>query len=281
MSQQDPFSSPDWQALARESKLARQLLGNGATALGTANYADKKGDYYVAFFGLSIGIERLAKLILVADYAIESGGKVPEQKIVSKFGHRLEELLDAVETIEKKYTLALEFPRPVDDIAQSIVSCLDSFADARRGRYANFDTLGDPNLKTEFEPIQKWWSEVAEAILARHFYGTKAEKGVRARAQLFEAVMGPISMIRHTAEDGTPLTDIETASYRTGATAYVQKYGRYYALVIVRWLSDVFQVLTNYGCYTKDLDVLFGHYEHFQTYRVENEFLKTRKRWPL
>jgi hypothetical protein len=35
--------------------------------LGRANYANKFGEYYTAFFGLSIGLERLAKLVLVAD----------------------------------------------------------------------------------------------------------------------------------------------------------------------------------------------------------------------
>jgi hypothetical protein len=73
--QPNPSDIPEWHALRREATLVRQLVGAGVTALGRANYADKKGDYYTAFFGLSIGLERLVKLILVADYAISNSGR--------------------------------------------------------------------------------------------------------------------------------------------------------------------------------------------------------------
>lgn len=281
MTRPDPFTLPAWQALARESKLARHLLGTGATAIGTANYADRKGDYYVAFFGLSIGIERLAKLILVADYAIANNGTLPEQRLVSKFGHKLTDLLGAVGDVERQYGLRADFERPAGSVETAIIECLDSFADARRGRYANFDALGDPNLESEFEPIRLWWANVVEPILAVHFYGRAVESRVRGRAQLIDAIIGEHSMVRHTAEDGTLLQDVESSSYRTGVTFYAQKYGRYYTLRVVRWLSSVFSALTHHGAYAKGIDALFGHEEHFQTFTVEDGFLKTRKRWPL
>ena len=68
--------------------LVQQLIGSGATALGRANYADK-GEYYNAFFGLSTGIERLTKLILVADHAICSGGKFPSHSNIKNYGHKV------------------------------------------------------------------------------------------------------------------------------------------------------------------------------------------------
>ena len=85
----DPFTMPEWHAIRREASLVSQLIGSGATALGRAGYADGFGEYYTAFFGLSIGIERLAKLILIADYAIEHGGALPGQEAVRKFGHKV------------------------------------------------------------------------------------------------------------------------------------------------------------------------------------------------
>jgi hypothetical protein len=62
----DPFTLPGRKALHREASLVRQLIASGATALGRASYGNGFGEYYTAFFGPSIGIERLAKLILVA-----------------------------------------------------------------------------------------------------------------------------------------------------------------------------------------------------------------------
>jgi hypothetical protein len=44
---------------------------------------------------------------------------------------------------------------------RKIIECLDAFADANRGRYANFVALDDQNLSQE-EPVSKWWGEVAE-----------------------------------------------------------------------------------------------------------------------
>ena len=93
--QRNPWDIPEWHAIGRETALVRHLIGSGVTALGRANYADKKGEYYTAFFGLSVGLERLAKLILVADYVISNSGQMPEERVVRRFGHKLVELMQA------------------------------------------------------------------------------------------------------------------------------------------------------------------------------------------
>jgi hypothetical protein len=159
----DPWDIPEWHALRREAALVRHLVGSGVTALGRANYADKKGEYYTAFFGLSVGLERLAKLILVADHAISNGGQMPDERTVRKFRHKLVDLLNAADAVAQKHKMKLAYPRPTSAISAQIIERLDAFADASRGRYANFVALGDPNLGQE-EPIGKWWDKVAELI---------------------------------------------------------------------------------------------------------------------
>src|SRR5690606_34158429 len=121
-------------------------------------------------------------------------------------------------------------------ISQKIVECLDAFADAGRGRYANFAALGDPNLGQD-EPIGKWWGEVAELILKEHYYGKAAQKRVEGRASVVNAVMSPVSMVLYFSETGDTMQDVLTASIRTGQTELVKRYGRYYTLTVVRWLS--------------------------------------------
>jgi hypothetical protein len=275
----DPLSDPRWHALARESKLARQLIGSGVTALGNANYADGKGNYYVAFFALSVGIERLCKLILVADFAIENSGTLPSAAAIKKFGHRINDLLRTAESVSLKRDLKRTRPRPTGRIADAVVACLDAFADASRGRYANFSSLGDPNVENEFEPLRLWWTTVADEILKEHFRGTAQERRVRRNAQVVAAMMRPVSMVLFTAEDGTRLDDHEAASIRTGKTVVVQKYGRLYVLMVVRALAEIFYELTateGYG----GTPVVFGHYEHFTVFMNENSMLRDRKRWP-
>ncbi len=150
----NPWNIPEWHAIGRETSLVRHLLGSGVTALGRANYANTIGEYYTAFFGLSVGLERLTKLILVADYAISHAGLMPEERVFRKFGHKLIDLTNAANVTAQNHTLALAYSRPITVVSAKMIECLDGFADASRGRYANLATLGDPSLHLE-EPIQQ------------------------------------------------------------------------------------------------------------------------------
>ncbi|QHW96292.1 hypothetical protein [Klebsiella variicola] len=276
----NPWEVHEWHALGREASLVRHLIGSGATAIGRANYADKMGEYYTAFFGLSVGLERLSKLILVAHYAIENQGRMPDERVVREFRHNLIDLTNKVENISEKMQLSLSYSRPIQEIPQKILQCLDSFADARRGRYANFASLDNPNL-TGDEPVNKWWGEVAECILEKHYYGKVAQRRVEGRAELNDAMISPFTMVIHTNESGNTMLDVKSASIRTGQNAIVQKWGRYYSLTIVRWLATVFSELSHIACYEHSIDGFFGLNEYFDSYTVDDSFLKTRKVWPL
>ncbi len=276
----NPWDIPEWHALGREASLVRHLIGSGATALGKANYADQMGEYYTAFFGLSVGLERLAKLILVADYAIDNNGNMPEEKVVRKFGHKLLDLTNAADTISNKRNINLNYGRPNSLVSVKILECLDAFADARRGRYANFASLDDPNLSSE-EPIGKWWDVVAEAILQQHYYGKLSQKRVEENAAMIDSLMAPVTMVIHTDESGRTMRDVKSASIRTGQTKIVQKFGRYHALTIARWLSDLLSKIANIACHQHNIGGFFGINEYFYSYTVDDSFLKTRKVWPL
>jgi hypothetical protein len=89
------------------------------------------GEYYTAFFGLSVGLERLAKLILVADYAIAHEGQMPSEKIIRQFGHKLVDLTNAADAISQKHALNLNYPRPKSSISTKTVECLDAFAETQ------------------------------------------------------------------------------------------------------------------------------------------------------
>lgn len=276
----NPWDIPEWHSLGREAALVRHLVGSGATALGKANYADQIGEYYTAFFGLSIGLERLAKMILVAEFAMANNGRMPEEKEVRKFGHKLIDLAKEADAISKNRGLTLRYVRPNSPISAKILECLDAFADARRGRYANFSSLDNPNLSNE-EPIKKWWDEVAEAILKQHYYGKSAQERVEANAEIVHSMISPVAMVLHTDESGGAMQDVKSASIRTGQTEIVQKFGRYHALTIVRWLSGVLSEIAHIACYEHNVGGFFGINEYFYSYTVDDSFLKTRKIWPL
>ncbi len=280
MTERNPWEIPGWRAVGREAALVSQLVGSGATALGRASYADKVGEYYTAFFGLSIGIERLAKLVLVVEYALTNGGRLPGQAVVKKFGHKIVRLIEAVDEVARIRQLGLQYPRPSDDITPKIIECLDSFADAGRGRYANFHELGDPNLG-QHEPIEVWWNSVADAILGTHYYGKAAQRRVERNAEEAQLLMGSFSSVLFVNETNSLMSSPLEASIRTGQAEIVQKYGRYYALTVVRWLAEVFSELARSACYEHKMNVFYGVWEHVESYPVPDEILKTRTVWPL
>jgi hypothetical protein len=276
----NPMDMPAWHAMRREASLVSQLIGSGATALGRASYADGLGEYYTAFFGLSIGIERLAKMILVADHAIRHAGALPDQNVVRAFGHKLTPLVEAADTIAATRQLQLEYARPIDPICNAVVDCLTSFADASQGRYANFEAIGNPAFNPVHEPVERWWTNVVQPALTKHYRGRAAEARVRRNAEIVAQIVGGSATVLYTDERGRAMTDIATASERTGQTEQARKYGRYYTLQVVRWLADVFTELTHPAGYSDEHAVLFGHYEYLVAYRNPNNFLLTRKRWP-
>lgn len=271
---------PSANSIGRETSLACHLIGAGVTALGKANYDDKFGEYYTAFFGLSVGIERLAKLILVANYSILHNGEMPKERIIRGFGHKLLALCNAVESIAKEQCLELQYERPEFPVCKKILDCLDAFADASKGRYANFGSLGEPNLSQE-EPIAKWWSVVANAILAEHYYGKPVQQKVEKNAELVEQMLGAHSMVLHVDETGQEMSNLKQASVRTGQVDVVQKFGRYYTLLLVRWLADVFSHLSTTAHNQHGVGEFFGVNEYMYTFLVPDSFLKTRKIWPL
>lgn len=277
----DPFTLPEWQAISREASLVSQIIGSGATALGRASYGNGFGEYYTAFFGLSVGIERLAKLILIADHAMSHAGKLPDQIVVRKFGHKLADLIAKTDQITTRHGLELQFGKPNDPICWAAVDCLNAFADASKGRYANFEAIGNPAFDARNEPVNSWWANVVEPILDKHYRGKSGEAGVKHRAAVAKKLMGQFSSVLMIDEQGGVMTDLEIASERAGQTKWAQKYGRFYTLSVVRWLASIFYELSHLATYQHGIDALFGHSELFNIYRLPNEFLLTRKRWPL
>lgn len=214
------------------------------------------------------------------DYALTHGGKLPDENYVRGYGHLLEKLFTAVDQVTSARPLKHDYPRPSDTVATAIIENLDAFADAKRGRYANFAALGNPQ-KSQNEPIAKWWNEVAEAILKERYYGKKVEEKVEGNARAVNAILGSVSLVRHTTETRDHLDDLELSSRRSGQTKIVQRWSRYHALTVVRWLSDVYCELSWDAAYKHRMEAFFGSWELFYTYRVDDDLMKTRKVWPL
>ena len=135
--------------LANEEALTASLLGNGLNSLRRADMYNK-GLYYQAFFSLSIGIERLLKIIVVSRYRCEHDGEFPANINLRKFGHYL---LKLCEYMEIKFDM--------DSAHLHILSFLNEFA--KKNRYYNIDSMLDMSIHY-IDPLKEWDS-IAETIV--------------------------------------------------------------------------------------------------------------------
>jgi hypothetical protein len=140
-----------------------------------------------------------------------------------------------VRDIESRRDLRLEYSYPDDEVTSAVLDALTVFADASRGRYANFVTMS--GTRSSHDPVTYWWEQVVEPILAMHFRGTKREERAEANATLVEAMIGSFSHVLHHDELGLPITTVTKGSLRSAENEVAQRYGRYYSLRMARWLS--------------------------------------------
>ena len=225
--------SAQWQAVQREAQLAAEQAAHGVTVLGRANHA-QIGLYTQAFFGLSIGLERMGKLIFLADHAIRSGGAFPTDQDLRKIGHDLAALLAKCEAIGAGLSQHRDYmTRPSDTIHRGIEDVLSLFA--TKLRYYNLNHLAG-TAQGQQDPVVLWWKKVATPICNRHYSQRQREKD-EADAVDFESMFGDISFVIHSTEAGEPIRDVHKHFSHSRATRVVQKYGRLYTLQIVPMVS--------------------------------------------
>lgn len=270
-----PFS-PEWIALGREADLAVEQLCSGINALGKANHA-QTGLYAQAFFGLSIGFERLCKIAIVADYAIQNAGRYPNNKYLKSFGHDLESLVAKCDEISIRCRAGKDYwDRPRSDIHKNIVSVLSDFGKATR--YYNLDFIGG-KAGDAIDPIHAWWERVGEPILLRHADANSLR--AKAQAEVLDMVAAETTYIRHTTEDGKLIIGLGSLIARGAGSLVVQKYGTFYVLQVARWISYLAYDLSQYAGYTMKIDGLFGVYERVQMFMHPDSVLRKRRRWSL
>lgn len=268
----DPLTNQIWQALKRECILVRGLLGSGITAIGkaTSNYLE---GYYLAFFNLSIGIERLSKLVLIVDSKIINN-EFPSGKIMKGYSHNINSLLEEVYIIAKRHDLQLLYPNKINIISDAIISSLNHFADAQKGRYANIHALEKNNSNTEFEPIRRWSEGVDRLILDAHWQNTARSKGSNNIATKIADQLSDSWLVMSVNESGDTM-NLEDIFQRFGSNKVLFKYRVYYTLLIVRSVSEIFNKLSE-----KNYDEFCGLHEFFQGFCLNDPELLKCKKWP-
>lgn len=269
----------EWHYIRQEAMLVRHLIGDGVTALGRAYYGEKgMGQYYLSFFSLSVGLERLMKLIVVADKAIDCSGPLLADDWVSKFQHKLVKLIKHTDHISKSRKLQLTYPRPNNEIANAIIYNFDAFADAQFGRYSNYKCIQNKSSHND-DPIKKWWNEVGELIL-KNYYHNKGDKyhAERIARNITHAIGSGTNLVIYD-ENKNILPDDSSIIIWLIKVRIVQKWARYHTLSIVRWISNVYTELLKNSSYHEHQKIFDESWNFFNDFMVEDSYLKRKEIW--
>ncbi|WP_434480138.1 hypothetical protein [Gemmatimonas sp.] len=181
--------SPDdfadsFRLLQQEGALFRSCLCSGFSLLKHANPGDK-GAYYSAFFQLSIGIERMMKLVFIVRHMADNDLAAPTRADVRKLGHDLSEIY---RTLRLDISEASETDE--SSVHRQILGFFTEFATSTR--YHNLDAL--TNGKPTRDPLDAYnrlFLRIVSDDLDRRLLQQISSQS-RAMAEALEDIVGVI-----------------------------------------------------------------------------------------
>jgi hypothetical protein len=252
--------------LGRECALAAMSIGQGLTLIRKYDYV-KHAYGTQAFFMLTIGIERLLKVIIIYNHRRLNNNSFPNNAELKSAGHKIDTLYKKAKQIADDIGKP-ELYKPIDDdpIFSLIIKFLTEFA--HNARYYNLDSLtGHPNSTDE--PLRAWNKKINKIIVERHYRHNKEKE--EAIINLSNAV-GSHFMVSFDNEDGNKVDNIKDF-YLQGMTVDVkQKYSMFYIYCLVRFFSNLLW----------NLDKAFYPVvsEYFSKFRISDDaYVKSRKTW--
>ena len=201
--------------LINEGGLSSTCLGQGLTILRKANFVNR-WNYYQGFFLLTIGLERLLKLVIISHYR-HTKGRFPEDKFLKNCGHDIGKLISMVASYEGCVITIFN-----DSITADIASFFTAFA--KYSRYYNLDALSVAMAQPD--PLVTW-KGIQERIKVQHqLIGTPPPEA------FMKVLDESFSFIQHD-EAGKLITDPRDYYHDYRILDKVQGYSIYYCWKII------------------------------------------------
>ena len=190
---------PSFLLLNQEAELIRATLTSGLTSLKRASAADR-GAYYIAFLQLSVGIERLLKLILIVDEMVTHKLEVPSRRYLRDLGHDLERLVEITASHHQSNpssAIAILAERAPE---RKILRFLSDFA--KTTRYYNLDALSHAaNLA---DPLAMW-DVLAKTLPPPNLQAKNTQRTVEPARRLAKAIDPHMLVLAHDLQ-GRPIS---------------------------------------------------------------------------
>lgn len=234
---------------------------------------NRVGVYYEAFFALSIGFERLGKIAIILDYAIDHDGAFPADKKLRTIGHDLETLLRESRRVRAKHPTTDHMAFFPEDVAVTrIISFLSKFAQTTR--YYNLDFLRTGASEDSDDPLYAWHSLVGHEILGSHYTQRMREKDEAKARAISDSMEQTTVLYNFSTEDGTPISNIRSLFFHHRRIEVTQQWAQYYALKISRFLSCLIADLENEAKQPYLTEFLWP-------FRADDSDLKRYKTWTI
>lgn len=209
--------------LLKEAGLASTCIGQGLTILRKANFVNE-WNYYQSFFLLTIGIERLLKIIIVTKFRVDNNGSFPTDNYLKNLGHDIKKLIQAVDTFEidkdEKETID-------DEIQLDIIDFLTKFAKATR--YYNLDALTGNEKQTD--PLIEWRKIQNKIKEKKRLVSKPLPKG-------FTDFVDSFAMFAMTDEEGNFINNAEEFYKDSSILDELQGHSIYNVWKIIQILAD-------------------------------------------
>ncbi|WP_243294127.1 hypothetical protein [Geothrix mesophila] len=276
------YFTPTFHVLEHEGLLAQACLCNGLTALRHANLGDgQKGLFYSAFFELSIGFERMMKLIVILDYMGRHDLRPPPKKDIEGLGHKLINLFAVAKKIGLSLGIdALDQHGPLSVSYRTMVF-LNDFAHTD-GRYSNINHLiGKPSSSCA-DPLRAW-GELAQGIL-RDCATAQERARVEAMGKLMDRKVG--SMVFTLISDLNQVTpDLRNLVSRVAALDVASKYATIALVELIVSLRTVVEAVAYRADEVGqkvhgDLANIPAMGEFFEFAWAEPSVVRRKRRWP-
>lgn len=258
-------------ALFQEAYLAQALLCAGMTAIRRASFGSP-GRMYEAFFGLSNGVERIAKLALAAsEYA--TSGAFPDPEELKRKGHDLKRLIREVEDIAVDRGMSLDDAPSRDDGSKAVIAFLSKFAMA--DRYYNINRWTQGDSATIDDPIRRWVDLVRAQAPTRPTRVRQAHIESLAAAQYLDS-RAPLAIISgHSLDGQTHLTTFASLAEQEQNDQRVAVEGMLLAVRPLRFLS---KTISRFDQARYPLPMFS---EIFNEWTSADSYLRRRKQFPL
>lgn len=258
-------------AILQEAYLAQALLGAGTTSIRRSTFGDP-GRLYEAFFGLSQGIERLGKLILVCDQFVRTG-TYPAPGEVERYRHDLKRLVQKVESIATERGVDLTDAPSANPGSRAVVAFLTKFAET--DRYYNINRLAQGDSVTIDDPIARWVELVrTHAPQRRAHQARRRQEAMHMSLARYMDENIPLAILDHVSLSGERLSSFEGLTAQTQDDERVSVEGMLLAIRPLRFLSRTIGSL-DYG---RGLPVFT---EFFDDWMMPDSYLRRRRRFPL